>query len=80
MLIESSISFPEQGWEAVLWHNGSEDGSWVALPLQEVDQKSEGAPVRKRELVLGDCLLIIVIAVGCDLQRSSESVPKILYW
>ncbi|MCJ1322369.1 hypothetical protein MMC15_007717 [Xylographa vitiligo] len=45
VLIESSISFPEQGWEAVLWHNGSEDGTWVALPLGEIDQNLEGAPL-----------------------------------
>ncbi|MCJ1353398.1 MAG: hypothetical protein MMC33_003384 [Icmadophila ericetorum] len=35
VLIESSISFPEQSWEAVLWHNCHEDGEWHELHLEE---------------------------------------------
>ncbi|MCJ1471972.1 hypothetical protein MMC13_000616 [Lambiella insularis] len=45
VLIESSISFPEQGWEAVLWHNCHKNGNWDALPLHEVNQASEGVPL-----------------------------------
>lgn len=47
VLIESSISFPEQGWEVVLWHNCHGNGHWDALSLHEVDQSSEGAPVSR---------------------------------
>lgn len=36
VLIESSKTFPEQDWEAVLWHNGNEDREWCALPLEEL--------------------------------------------
>lgn len=36
MLIESSISFPEQSWEAVLWHNCHEHGEWHETHLEEV--------------------------------------------
>ena len=37
VLLESSKSFPEQPWEAVLWHNGHENRDWRELPLQEQD-------------------------------------------
>ena len=45
VLIQSSISFPEQGWEAILWHNGHEHGKWDELRLDEVDLTEYGAPV-----------------------------------
>ncbi|KAL8638967.1 MAG: hypothetical protein Q9226_008938, partial [Calogaya cf. arnoldii] len=35
VLLESSKSFPEQNWEAVLWHNGHEGREWRELALQE---------------------------------------------
>ncbi|KAL9026101.1 MAG: hypothetical protein Q9196_005184, partial [Gyalolechia fulgens] len=35
VLLESSKSFPEQKWEAVLWHNGHENKEWKELALQE---------------------------------------------
>ena len=35
VLLESSKSFPEQNWEAVLWHNGHETREWKELALQE---------------------------------------------
>ncbi|KAL8690982.1 MAG: hypothetical protein Q9224_004277, partial [Gallowayella concinna] len=35
VLLESSKSFPEQKWEAVLWHNGHENEEWKELALQE---------------------------------------------
>jgi hypothetical protein len=34
--IESSISFSEQPWEAVIWHNSHEDGRWDGLALDDV--------------------------------------------
>lgn len=46
VLIESSISFPEQGWQVVLWHNGHDKQRWDELSLREVDQETEGPPVR----------------------------------
>ena len=36
VLIESSKSFPVQGWEAVLWHNGHGDQEWRELQLEDV--------------------------------------------
>ncbi|KAI4111548.1 MAG: hypothetical protein LQ339_000419 [Xanthoria mediterranea] len=35
VLLESSKSFPEQNWEAVLWHNGHDGRVWKELALQE---------------------------------------------
>ena len=35
VLVESSKSFPEQGWEVILWHNAVENREWRNLPLQE---------------------------------------------
>ncbi|KAL8934159.1 MAG: hypothetical protein Q9216_006045, partial [Gyalolechia sp. 2 TL-2023] len=35
ILLESSRSFPEQKWEAVLWHNGHENQEWKESVLQE---------------------------------------------
>ncbi|KAL8670601.1 MAG: hypothetical protein Q9168_004875, partial [Polycauliona sp. 1 TL-2023] len=35
VLLESSKSFPEQEWEAVLWHNGHDGREWKDLALQE---------------------------------------------
>ncbi|KAL8891553.1 MAG: hypothetical protein Q9215_001417 [Flavoplaca cf. flavocitrina] len=37
VLLESSKSFPEQNWEAVLWHNGHESREWKELALQETE-------------------------------------------
>ncbi|KAL8996931.1 MAG: hypothetical protein Q9169_003690, partial [Polycauliona sp. 2 TL-2023] len=37
VLLESSKSFPEQNWEAVLWHNGHENREWKELALQETE-------------------------------------------
>lgn len=36
-MIESSKSFPDQEWEAVIWHNGHLQGEWAGLELEEVD-------------------------------------------
>ncbi|KAL8719032.1 MAG: hypothetical protein Q9225_003913, partial [Loekoesia sp. 1 TL-2023] len=41
VLLESSKSFPEQKWEAVLWHNGHEDQEWKELALQEISPPHE---------------------------------------
>ena len=35
VLVESSKSFPEQGWEVILWHNAHENREWRDLHLQE---------------------------------------------
>ncbi|CAD6578651.1 MAG: hypothetical protein ASARMPREDX12_008922 [Alectoria sarmentosa] len=35
VLLESSRSFPEQPWEAILWHNGHEKREWRELRLEE---------------------------------------------
>ncbi|KAI4137217.1 MAG: hypothetical protein L6R39_007407, partial [Caloplaca ligustica] len=35
VLLKSSKSFPEQRWEAVLWHDGHEHHEWRELALQE---------------------------------------------
>lgn len=47
VLIESSKTFPEQEWEAVLWHNGSEDGEWRELPLEELPSGRVIGPVSR---------------------------------
>ncbi|KAL8773665.1 MAG: hypothetical protein Q9209_001431 [Squamulea sp. 1 TL-2023] len=49
VLLESSKSFPEQDWEAVLWHNGHEDRQWKELALQET--KNSKAPATSRPQV-----------------------------
>ena len=36
VLIESSVSFSNQPWEAVIWHNGNSDGQWAGLDLTRV--------------------------------------------
>ncbi|KAL8958995.1 MAG: hypothetical protein Q9193_004057 [Seirophora villosa] len=41
VLLESSRSFPEQNWEAVLWHNGHEDQSWRELALKELQSPDQ---------------------------------------
>ncbi|KAL8726811.1 MAG: hypothetical protein Q9166_006493 [cf. Caloplaca sp. 2 TL-2023] len=38
VLLESSKSFPEQSWEAVLWHNGHDNREWKGLALQETKE------------------------------------------
>lgn len=45
VLIESSKTFREQGWEAVLWHNGNEDREWRELPLEELPADRVIGPV-----------------------------------
>lgn len=47
VLIESSKTFPEQDWEAVLWHNGNEDREWRALPLEELPSGRVIGPVSR---------------------------------
>ena len=47
VLIESSRSFPEQDWEAVLWHNGHKNREWRELPLQEMPSGSNREPVSR---------------------------------
>ncbi|KAL8859667.1 MAG: hypothetical protein Q9178_003781 [Gyalolechia marmorata] len=37
VLLESSKSFPEQDWQAVLWHNGHDDREWKELALKETE-------------------------------------------
>lgn len=34
VLIESSISFAEQPWEAILWHNSDGNTKWNGLELK----------------------------------------------
>lgn len=46
VLIESNKYFPEQQWEAVLWHNASESGEWRELSLQEISVDESKTPVR----------------------------------
>ncbi|KAL8661005.1 MAG: hypothetical protein Q9202_005985 [Teloschistes flavicans] len=41
VLLESSKTFPEQSWEAVLWHNGHENREWKELALRETDVREE---------------------------------------
>ncbi|MCJ1276394.1 hypothetical protein MMC21_004199 [Puttea exsequens] len=40
VVLESSRSFPEQPWEAVLWHNGHEGQQWQELHMQEQSEAS----------------------------------------
>ncbi|KAL8820556.1 MAG: hypothetical protein Q9191_007492 [Dirinaria sp. TL-2023a] len=40
VVIESSKSFPDQGWEAVIWHNGHQGGKWAGLTLEKVAEPS----------------------------------------
>ena len=35
MFLESSRSFPEQLWDAVIWHNGHDSREWRELVLNE---------------------------------------------
>ncbi|KAK4692530.1 hypothetical protein P7C71_g4698, partial [Lecanoromycetidae sp. Uapishka_2] len=36
VLLESSRSFPEQPWEAILWHNGHENREWPVSGVEDV--------------------------------------------
>lgn len=45
VLIESSRSFPEQSWEAVLWHDSHEEREWHESPLQEISVEGSIRPV-----------------------------------
>ncbi|MCJ1470517.1 hypothetical protein MMC07_009163 [Pseudocyphellaria aurata] len=45
VLIESNKTFPEQHWEAVLWHNGHEDREWRGLPLEELSSDTVVRPL-----------------------------------
>ena len=40
VLVESSISFSEQPWEAVLWHNCYSNEEWNGLDLKEVEPEN----------------------------------------
>ena len=46
VLIESNKYFPEQQWEAVLWHNACESGEWRELSLREISIDESKTPVR----------------------------------
>ena len=35
--VESSVSFSNQPWEAVIWHNCHSDGHWDGITLKEDD-------------------------------------------
>ncbi|KAL9611883.1 MAG: hypothetical protein Q9167_003497 [Letrouitia subvulpina] len=48
VLLESSKSFPKQGWETVLWHDGHEKQEWAELALEE--NHHDAHPVRKLSL------------------------------
>jgi hypothetical protein len=37
VLVESSISFSNQPWEAVIWHNGHANSQWDELKLSRQD-------------------------------------------
>ncbi|KAL9048112.1 MAG: hypothetical protein Q9206_006237, partial [Seirophora lacunosa] len=54
VLLESSRSFPEQNWEAVLWHNGHEDQSWKELALKELESPDQPTPPAGLENYLKD--------------------------
>ena len=64
VLLESSKSFPEQPWEAIIWHNAHEDREWRELQLEE--QPASCSPVILRWACASEELheLTGVIAIG----------------
>lgn len=77
VLIESSKTFPEQDWEAVLWHNGNEDREWCALPLEELPSGRVIGPVSR--LAFSYDFETQSTLACCQLERSSKRLPPVLY-
>lgn len=77
MLLESSRTFPEQLWEAVIWHNAHGNGEWHELRLQE--QAAKNSPVK--QLIDDNALdmkAYCAMLARCRLLYQSQGLPLLL--
>lgn len=66
VVIESNNAFPQQPWEAVLWHNGHTEDQWAGLTLEPV--------VKQPDLVgISSPCSSPLAQIRCKIAISSES-------
>ncbi|KAI4179906.1 MAG: hypothetical protein L6R41_007565, partial [Letrouitia leprolyta] len=75
VLLESSRSFPEQKWEAILWHNGHENQEWKELILQETNSSNQ-----PEQLVIQDGSRPSVYRRWFSVDLPKPSRPEPLYF
>ncbi len=75
VVIESSISFPEQPWEAVIWHNCDSEGTWAALSLQNTEPQPR--PVSRCMIVWVSLLHSSIPIACCQFARAPQGLSSI---